>query len=619
MSAMKNFDVIVIGGGHAGIEAAAAAARMGQQVALITLDVNKIGSMQCNPSVGGLGKGHLAFEVSALGGIMPKLCSQTYLQAKMLNTSKGPAVQGLRLQIDRIAYQRLASQMLAHYQNLSIICAEVAEILFDTYGKIKKLIGILTVAGEKIFASAIVITTGTFLNSAIFVGKQRCYPLQSLTPSSNLLTASIEKLIDLKLGRLKTGTPPRIKKSTVDFAQLEQQPNHQLDYLFEWDSIKSVEKVPCFVTHTTQKTHDIILANLDKAGYCPTRHTKGMEPRYCPSIETKVSRFPDKHSHHVFIEPESLELDEVYPAGISNSLPADIQLQFVRTIPGLEKAELARPGFMIEYDFLQPTNLKLSLEHKQVPGLFFAGQVNGTTGYEEAAGQGIMAGINAALFVQGRDPFILSRQESYIGIMIDDLVNLGVDEPYRMFTSRAERRLILRQDNVFHRLYPYAHQLGLISDDDFQKYKREQDDIDFAFAWIKSVWARSEIFNILNSVVLTDELKDLAKQKIAEYFCSCGRKYNQISSRVVQTLHAMVKYDGYLQREVIEVEKFKKFADEKIPQNFVFDDIPGLSHEMIEKLKKHNPQNVAQAQLIPGMTPAAISILIFRLRQRDKV
>ncbi len=607
-------DVIVIGGGHAGIEAAAAAARMGSRVALVTMDKNKIGSMQCNPSVGGLGKGHLTYEVSALGGVMPKLCTTTYLQAKMLNTSKGPAVQGLRLQIDKIAYQRQASATMQNYPNVTVVEGEVVEILSEITDAGKKVTGIALQNGQIIQGSAVVITTGTFLNSAIYVGKERCNPLQKLTPSSTKLTESIEKLIDLKLGRLKTGTPPRIAKSSIDFSKLTYQPSHKLDYLFEFDPVDVVETAPCFVTHTNEETIKIIAENICSAGYTPGKK-KGMEPRYCPSIETKVTRFPEKHSHHVFIEPESLELDEIYPAGLSNSLPGHVQESFVRTVTGLENAILTKPGYMIEYDFLQPINLKHSLEHKSVHGLFFAGQVNGTTGYEEAAGQGIAAGINAHLLVTNQPPFILSRNESYIGIMIDDLVTLGVDEPYRMFTSRAERRLILRQDNVFERLYPYAIKLGLISKRDFEKFEKEQTAIDEAFSIVKEFWARSELFKLLNEITMNDEQKHRTKEILCEKFNEKNLDPSAITPRVILSLHARVKYDGYLEREKMEVQKFKKFAEEFIPDDFIYDNIPGLSTEMVEKLKFFKPKNIAQAQLIPAITPAAISLLIFRIKE----
>ncbi len=607
-------NVVVIGGGHAGIEAAAAAARMGSSVILVTMDASKIGAMHCNPSVGGLGKGHLTYEVSALGGVMPKLCSSTYLQAKMLNTSKGPAVQGLRLQIDKIAYQRLASETMKNYPNVTVLEDEVVEIEAEINGSSKKISYIVTKDGKKIATESVIITTGTFLNSAIYVGKERCNPVKTLNPSSEHLSKSIEKLIEMKLGRLKTGTPPRIAKDSIDYSKLDYQPAHKLDYLFEFDPIDVQEKAACYVTHTTAETQKIIAENLALAGYNPAAK-KGMEPRYCPSIETKVSRFPDKESHHVFIEPESLELDEIYPAGLSNSLPREVQERFVRTVTGLENAVLTKPGFMIEYDFLQPINLKYSLEHKQVSGLFFAGQVNGTTGYEEAAAQGIMAGINAHLYSAGQEPFILSRYESYIGVMIDDLVTLGVDEPYRMFTSRAERRLILRQDNVFERLYPHALRLGLITQADFDKFEKEKEVIDKCFAMVKQFWARSEIFNILHSVELSVEQKARAKEILTDFCLQNGLDARQISPRTITSLHALVRYDGYLAREQQEIEKFKKYAELTIPADFVFDCIAGLSTEIIEKLNRHRPKTIAQAQLISGITPAAISLLIFRVRE----
>lgn len=611
---LLDYDVVVIGGGHAGIEAAAASARMGAVVALITMDPSKLGAMHCNPSIGGLGKGHLVYEVSALGGVMPKLCTKTYLQAKMLNTSKGPAVQGLRLQIDKIAYQREAFKIISSYPNLTMIQDEVIDVLTEQSNDgLKIIVGLILNQYGKISCKAIVISTGTFLNSAVYVGKERFKTISSLNISSSRLSESLEKVIDKKLSRLKTGTPPRILKESIDFSKLEYQPSHKLDYLFEFDPCDVKETAACFITHTTASTHKIIAENLKQAGYDPTLK-KGMEPRYCPSIETKVFRFPEKQSHHVFIEPESLELNEIYPAGLSNSLPFEIQQQFVRTVIGLENAILTQPGFMIEYDFLQPNNLSHALEHKQVKGLFFAGQVNGTTGYEEAAAQGIMAGINAALLVQEKAPFILSRHESYIGIMIDDLVSLGVDEPYRMFTSRAERRLILRQDNVFERLYPYAIELGLISRADFAKHQEELSAIELIFEHVKKYWGRSEIFNIFNAVHLEEEGRARAVFLLTNVFESKGLGIDLITSRVLTTVHAKVKYDGYLAREMMEVAKAKNYSDEQIPECLMDEIVPGLSTELQEKLKRYKPQTIAQAQLIPGMTPAAISLIIFRCR-----
>jgi len=447
----NKFDVIVVGAGHAGVEAAYAAAKMGSKTLLITLDKNKMALMPCNPSIGGLGKGHIVYEISALGGMMPKLCTHSYLQARMLNTSKGPAVQGLRLQIHKFEYAKKARELLEQVENLNIHEGMVIQVITNN----NKITGVRTQANQEFYAPAVIITSGTFLNGVTHIG----FETQSAGRRGELavptLTKSLELATGIKFKRLKTGTPPRLLKSSIDFSVLEKQEASKLEYLYEFDPINIQEKESCYITTTNENTHKIIRENLERSALYGGK-ISGIGPRYCPSIEDKIKRHPDRNSHHVFVEPDGENLEKIYPAGISTSLPLNVQEQYVRSIKGFEKAIFTDPGYAIEYDFIEPHNLKYTLESKTVSGLYFAGQVIGTTGYEEAAGLGLVAGINAHLKIHNQEPFILSRTESYIGVMIDDLITIGIDEPYRMFTSRAERRLLLRQDNVFLRLMPYG-------------------------------------------------------------------------------------------------------------------------------------------------------------------
>lgn len=614
MTESIHFDVIVVGGGHAGIEACHAAAKMGCKTLLVTLDENKIGLMPCNPSVGGLGKGHIVYEVAALGGLMPELCSETYLQARMLNTSKGPAVQGLRLQIDKFAYQKEAQRRLTQMPNLTIVSDMVESLLFEAKGEHKKITGLTTRTGRTYTAAAVVITTGTFLNGLVHIGLTNFGAGRQDEEPSVKLSASVSEVMNIKLGRLKTGTPPRIKKHTVDFSKLAYQPSDKLNALFEFKDMKSVEKEPCYIAHTNEKTHDIIRANLHKSAMY-SGNIKGVGPRYCPSIEDKIGRFPQRTSHHVFIEPEGLDHEELYPAGLSTSLPVDIQYDYLRSIVGLEKVEIARPGYAVEYDFIQPSHLSHTLEAQGVEGLFCAGQLNGTTGYEEAAGQGIVAGINAALKAKGKEQITLSRTNSYIGIMIDDLITLGVDEPYRMFTSRAERRLILRQDNVFSRLMPLGYQLGMVTQPLFEKFQEEQELINFSVQKIKAVRPQGEIFKKFNEFDFTETARTEARNALVELLAQKEKNTDALSDRAILSIHAEIRYDGYLAREEKEAAKTIKFAELAIPEDFDFTNVNGLSIELQQKLTRHRPKSISQAHIIPGITPAALSLLIFRVRE----
>lgn len=596
-SILNQFDVIIVGGGHAGVEAAYASSKMGCKTLLITLSKEKIGLMPCNPSIGGVGKGHIVFEISALGGLMPKLCSTTYLQARMLNTKKGPAVQGLRLQIDKDAYSKLASETLQNTPNLTIATEMVDEIIVEN----KQITGIRTASGIVYHSSQVILTTGTFLNGLIHVGEKN-YPAgrrdeQAATKLSNFLTK-----LNLRLGRLKTGTPPRLVTSTIDFSKLEKQETEPLDALYEFDAMQVVNTRDCYIAYTNETTHEIIRSNIHRSAMY-SGNIKGIGPRYCPSVEDKITRFADKNSHHIFVEPETAEYIEAYPSGMSTSLPEDVQYDFIRSIKGFENVAIAKYGYAVEYDFVYPDQLKHSLETKLISGLFLAGQINGTTGYEEAAGQGIIAGINAALKHKQQNPLILERHESYIGVMIDDLVTLGVDEPYRMFTSRAERRLILRQDNAFLRLMPKAYELGLIDEAIYQKFLQEKEELEKTIADIDAKYNNSQL-----AVFLEQELsaKDLAK--------ALGY---QVSPRNALSILSHVKYKDYIKRELAEIEKSQKFANLPLPSEEVITNAPGLSTEIKQKIQRHKPATIAQATLISGMTPAAISLLILLARKPE--
>ncbi|MFH1461873.1 MAG: tRNA uridine-5-carboxymethylaminomethyl(34) synthesis enzyme MnmG [bacterium] len=616
---MNKFDVIVVGAGHAGIEAAYAAAKMGSKTLLLTIDKNKVALMPCNPSIGGLGKGHIVYEISALGGLMPKLCSQSYLQARMLNTRKGPAVQGLRLQIHKFEYSKIAKKYIEQTENLTLQEGLVTKVLTEQKDDIKKIIGVKTENNDIYLAPTVIITSGTFLNGVIHIGFETKQAGRSGERAVPKLTKSLEQATGTTFKRLKTGTPPRLLKSSVDFSKMEKQQATQLDYLFEFDSVKVEEKTTCYITTTTEKTHKIIQDNIEKSALYGGK-ISGIGPRYCPSIEDKIKRHPQRGSHHIFVEDDGENLEKIYPAGISTSLPLEVQKEYVKTIPGFENAIFTDPGYAIEYDFLQPHNLKHTLETKTVDGLFFAGQVNGTTGYEEAAGQGLVAGINAHLKINNQKPFILNRTESYIGVMIDDIISIGIDEPYRMFTSRAERRLLLRQDNVFLRLMPYGKKLGLIDKITYQKFLHEKEIIEKSIEKITNSGNQTEIFKLFHSIDWTNEIQIQTKESLINYLNqkNINIKNEDLTSRVLLCIHAEIRYSGYIEKEKAEAEKILKFQNLQIPDEIKYSQMPGLSVELQNKLKHYTPKTIAQAQLIPGMTPAAISILIFQSRVFEK-
>lgn len=592
-------DVVIIGGGHAGVEAAHAAATMGASTILVSLSKQKIGSMPCNPAIGGVGKGHMVFEISALGGLMPQLATKTYLQARMLNTRKGPAVQGLRLQIDKHAYARAAVAALEEIPNLRIIEAAVEDILLDDAGAVR---GALLNTGVTIQARTVVITTGTFMNGRIHIGTLN-YAGGRRDEKAISGISTFLKRIGLTMGRLKTGTPPRLLRSSLDFSKMTYQEPDQLTSLFEFYPHTVVNRRACYITHTNENTHTIIRDNLEQSAMYSGNIT-GVGPRYCPSIEDKIGRFKDKLSHHVFVEPEDVSDQEIYPNGISTSLPLEVQKAYVQTIAGFEHAIISKPGYAVEYDFVLPNQLNHALMVKTVPGLYLAGQINGTTGYEEAAGQGIVAGINAACQTLGKEPFILSRNESYIGVMIDDLVTMGVDEPYRMFTSRAERRLLLRQDNVFGRLTPKAYELGMISEKLYTDFLEEHQEIERTLEYIRST-----------KNLLTAALKALAGDDVdGVTVLRSLLPDTTLGDRALRTIHAELLYEPYLVREQKEAERLEQYQTMRIPASFAYVDMPGLSKELQSKLTKIKPATIAAASLIPGMTPAAVSLLIFKIR-----
>jgi tRNA uridine 5-carboxymethylaminomethyl modification enzyme len=590
-----SYDVIVVGAGHAGVEAAYAAARRGSKTALITLKKDRIGYMPCNPAVGGIGKGHIVFEISALGGLMPKLCTRTYLQVRMLNTSKGPAVHGLRLQIDKNAYSKAAQEELAATENLTIIEGMVEEILTTAD---KQVTGIRLADGTVITAPSVVITTGTFLNGLVHIGLHNYASGREEEEPAINLSNSLRNL-GLTLGRLKTGTPPRLLASSIDFTRLEKQQSDNLDYLFEFYPHNTTTKRDCYITHTNEKVHQIIK---DNAHLSPIlrKEITGTGPRYCPSIEDKITRFPNKTAHQIFVEPESLSTEWIYPNGLSTSLPLEIQKQYINAIKGFEQAVIVRAGYAIEYDMVLPNQLYPSLETKQISGLFLAGQINGTTGYEEAAGQGIIAGINASLKAEKKGPFILDRNESYIGIMIDDLTTMSIDEPYRMFTSRAERRLLLRQDNSFLRLTDKAYAMGLIDETMYKDFSQEKDIIASTIKDLRAGNNNTDLLRLFGD-------NGNACQAVTE---TTGKI---LGGRPSQTIQAEIKYAPYIEREELEAGRLKKHQTMKFPEEFEFMGMEGLSTELQQKLTKIKPATLAQAGLIPGMTPAALSLLMLRI------
>ena len=614
---MKSYGVIVIGGGHAGCEAALASARMGVPTALITLDLEKIALMPCNPAIGGIGKGHIVREIDALGGEMARCIDKTGIQFRILNSSKGPAVQGYRAQADKHLYKKEMRRVLESQEHLSLICDEVDELLFDN----DSVKGLKTRSGFELNSRSIVITTGTFLNGRIHLGMNsspagRVGEKPSIKLSRSFLDQGFE------LGRLKTGTPPRLLSDSIDFSQCEIQEGDCDPKPFSFTTTKiSQPQVPCYITYTNAQTAAVINRNMHLSPLY-SGIIEGVGPRYCPSIEDKIVKFPDRVSHHVFLEPEGLDTNWIYPNGISTSLAEEVQLELVRTIAGLENAEIVAPGYAVEYDFVPPTQLLSTLETKKVKGLFHAGQINGTSGYEEAAGQGLIAGINAALNSLDRTPFTLSRMESYIGVMIDDLVTKGTQEPYRMFTSRAENRLLLRQDNADTRLMGKGHALGLISNKTYNLCLLKKDSVEKEIKRLNTtkVVPNDKGMGLVSKLGITSfktptTLAGLLKRPEITYD-QIIKTFNgaSVSKLAGEQVEIQIKYEGFIQRQNQVVAKQKKLENYRIPTNFQYEGIPGLSCEVIQKLEKIRPATLGQASRISGITPAAVSIVMLMLK-----
>ncbi len=628
MGSHSTFDVIVVGGGHAGTEAALAAARIGARTLLLTQSIETLGQMSCNPAIGGIGKGHLVKEIDALGGLMARAADAAAIQSRTLNASKGPAVRATRVQADRQLYKAFVRRALENQPNLTLFQQECGDFLVQDH----RVRGVVTVTGIAFHSAAVVLTVGTFLAGRIHVGMDNYAGGRAGDPPSNKLAERLRAL-ELRTGRLKTGTPPRIDGRSIDYSSLAVQhsdePRPVFSYLGSPDEHPS--QLPCHITATSERTHEIIRAATDRSPLF-TGRIEGVGPRYCPSVEDKVVRFADKASHQIFVEPEGLHTHEVYPNGISTSLPFDVQREFVRTIRGFEQAHITRPGYAIEYDFFDPRDLKSSLETKSLAGLFFAGQINGTTGYEEAAAQGLVAGINAACASRAIEPFIPTRSQSYVGVLIDDLVTRGTREPYRMFTSRAEHRLLLREDNADLRLTPIGRALGLVDDDRWRFFEAKRTGSERELARFRTTRIRAADVSanwatrVLNNQPMRDSTAfDLLRRPEVSYsdiveLIGAGEEHEdtRLAPQIRSQLEVAAKYAGYIERQTEEIARQLRHEQTRLPDDLDYSMVAGLSHEVRQKLADVRPATLGQAARVAGVTPAAISILLVHLKKNSR-